>query len=883
EREANQEAAITCYQEALRVRTYARLPLDYAMTQNNLGIVYQERLVGEKEANQEAALTCYTEALRVYTYARLPREHRETQLNLAFACMEWGLWEPAHAAYQGALKAEELLLAQVSGGLRSSDIILREGRGAATCDGFALTRLDRRAEAALAIERGRARGLAESRRRATGDPARIGEPDRRRRYQQALAAFNAAQKTSNTPISDDDLIAVGGLNPATLPAERQARAAAIEAAQRAVELARSMKLSAAREAFDRLVNEIRAADDPADFLLAPLDEATLWRAASVGEPGHALVYLAATPWGGIAVAALTANPRLKTERRCLTRGLPALTETLVNDLIERMIPADQPDKDGVIRNRLVAGFAWAQMGHGFGRFLYDWPGATFREKAAALHRGCEAAGIAPEQATLDTAAQATLATLGTSPRLAAMLDMPLSVLLTADPLNLLARLVGAFDGAFLRAELTYSRATLAGAALRPLAAWLNEQGATSVTLIPGGGLGTFPLLAVPVAPAGPHETSARVFADAFPKGASVAPSAHALLRDWRDQEAAQVKRNRSGVIALGNPDPDHAPLEWGEAEAITLARLARKVGLPAESHTRTNARRGWLLHALRTAWVADLSCHGMFDFDSPLDSALLLALKKTLTLRELLSLGLGEGEEGGEPAQTDLRGLRLLILSACQTAILDLRGAQEEARSLAAGILEAGAEAAMAAQWSVSDKATYLLMVKFAQLWLPNRETMAPAAALLLAQRWLRNVTNAELRKWRYDTLAPITAEERTAASGEAEGSDPWESEAQQQAAYTSAHAEAEGVLAEHLTAHGQTKGEAPENLVVQRLRGLRLRRTHDLADDGRDAAPGAERGDRFGVKEAEEQIQVAAANDRDDACPFADPFYWAGFQITGW
>ena len=883
EQEANQEAALACYQEALRVRTLARLPLQYAMTQNNLGIVYQERLRGEQEANQEAALACYQEALRVYTLARLPQNHRDTQLNLAFACGEWGMWELAHTAYQGALAAEELLLAQVSGGLRSSDLILRQGRGAATNDGYALTQVGRDAEAALTVERGRARGLAQARLRASGDPTRIGDPDRRRRYLAALAAFNRAQKTSNAPISGDDLVTIGGLDPATLPQDRTARDAAIEQAQRTVELARGAAANAARQRFDALVAEVRAAGDPADFLLAPLDEATLWRAAGVGEPGHALVYLIATPWGGAAIAALTANPALKTTRRYLTLGLPALTESLSNDLIQRMIPGEE-------HRRMVAGFAWAQQGIGFGRFLYDWPGATFREKAAALQRGCAAAGVAPEQATLDTAAQQALATLGRSPRFAPALDAPLTTLPTDDPLGL-ARLAAVFDAAFLRAELGYSLGVLAETALRPLAAWLNEQGATSVTLIPGGGLGTFPLLAAPVAPpAGPKETSARVFADQFPKGASVAPSARSLLRGGgdardRDQEATKVKLGRTGVIALGDPHPSHAPLEWGEAEAITFARLARKAGLLAESHTRTMARRGWLLHALRTAWVADLSCHGVFDDGSPLDSALLLALDTTLTLRDLLSLGLAEGGADGEETQrrqTDLRGLRLLILSACQTAILDLRGAREEARSLAAGILEAGAEAALASQWSVNDKATYLLMVKFAQLWLPNRKILSPAAALAQAQCWLRNVTNADLRQWRYDTLAPISAEERKAASDEDHGADPWESEAEQAAHAAAAVAQAESVFAQPQA--GQASGGVgAEALVVSRLRGLRPRRMGALADDGRDGAGDSERGERYGVKDAEEQIHVAAANADDNACPFADYFYWAGFQITGW
>lgn len=91
--------------------------------------------------------------------------------------------------------------------------------------------------------------------------------------------------------------------------------------------------------------------------------------------------------------------------------------------------------------------------------------------------------------------------------------------------------------------------------------------------------------------------------------------------------------------------------------------------------------------------------------------------------------------------EANLSGLRLFILSACQTAILDLHGARDEVRSLAVGALQAGAQAVLAALWPVDDEATYLLMVRFAQEWLPRIGQEPPAAALARAQYWLRTVT----------------------------------------------------------------------------------------------------------------------------------------------
>src|SRR5258708_33109463 len=57
----------------------------------------------------------------------------------------------------------------------------------------------------------------------------------------------------------------------------------------------------------------------------------------------------------------------------------------------------------------------------------------------------------------------------------------------------------------------------------------------------------------------------------------------------------------------------------------------------------------------------------------------ILAHEEELTLADLLS------------DQVDRRGLRLLILSAGHTAIVDQRGARDEGRRLAAGRLQSGA------------------------------------------------------------------------------------------------------------------------------------------------------------------------------------------------
>ncbi|PHX55152.1 hypothetical protein CP500_012275 [Tychonema bourrellyi FEM_GT703] len=55
----NLEIGIACYREALIVYTPENYPKDWAMTQNNLGNAYQNRIEGVRAANIEEAIACY--------------------------------------------------------------------------------------------------------------------------------------------------------------------------------------------------------------------------------------------------------------------------------------------------------------------------------------------------------------------------------------------------------------------------------------------------------------------------------------------------------------------------------------------------------------------------------------------------------------------------------------------------------------------------------------------------------------------------------------------------------------------------------------------------------------------------------------------------------
>ena len=88
ERGENLERAIAAYEQALKVYTRESLPEKWAMTQNNLGIAYSYRLLGERGENLERAIAAYEQALEVRTRESFPEDWAMTQGNLARAYWE---------------------------------------------------------------------------------------------------------------------------------------------------------------------------------------------------------------------------------------------------------------------------------------------------------------------------------------------------------------------------------------------------------------------------------------------------------------------------------------------------------------------------------------------------------------------------------------------------------------------------------------------------------------------------------------------------------------------------------------------------------------------------------------------------------------------------
>ncbi|MCA2918102.1 MAG: CHAT domain-containing protein [Microcystis sp. M017S1] len=79
------EIAITGYQNLLEVYTREAFPEDWAMTQNNLGNAYSNRIKGERADNLELAIAALNQSLEVYTHEAFPEDWAMTQNNLGLA------------------------------------------------------------------------------------------------------------------------------------------------------------------------------------------------------------------------------------------------------------------------------------------------------------------------------------------------------------------------------------------------------------------------------------------------------------------------------------------------------------------------------------------------------------------------------------------------------------------------------------------------------------------------------------------------------------------------------------------------------------------------------------------------------------------------------
>ncbi|HKD75857.1 MAG TPA: CHAT domain-containing protein, partial [Ktedonobacterales bacterium] len=471
------------------------------------------------------------------------------------------------------------------------------------------------------------------------------------------------------------------------------------------------QLEQAHAAFVRARDAIRQHDDP-EFLSPARSIVDISRA--VRAPGEALVYLIADNATGYAFVLTRDNAGKEQIRRV---DLPDLTTDAVNALLLGLGNANQFPSDGL----LYAQMGWAAF------YLPSW-GTTPR---AALHAlpGTSEFALALRQ-TLDTLSDKSMA------------DIPFTGMTAVERAVLDAH----FVNNLLNLELQRALETLGDLGLTTMAHDLHQMGIHALAIVPYGRLAMLPLPGVLI---GQAQRLGEIF------DITLTPAAR-TLEVARDRMQA-LDATHQTILAAGNPWPlawDGGNLAYAEAEADTIKRTAERYQLsrPVLKYTRDQVSRDHVLAGLNHAWYAHLALHGSFDPTNPRRSRIILRgtaempeNERVITLQECLD------------GTIDLKGMRLLVLSACETAVIQADQSANEMIGLAPAFAQAGAEAVIAALWPVNDHATYLLMARFANLFLDPRRDWSPSRCLAQAQRWLREeATNALLASNDFDPTAPI-------------------------------------------------------------------------------------------------------------------------------
>ncbi|KPL21530.1 MAG: hypothetical protein AMJ93_09430 [Anaerolineae bacterium SM23_84] len=679
DRADNLQQAIDCYREALTVCTPEAAPFDYAMTQNNLGAAYWALPTGDRADNLKQAIACYREALTVYTPEAAPFEYAMTQNNLGAAYANLPTGDRADNLKQAIACWREALTIYTPEAAPFEYAGTQNNLGAAY---WALPTGDRADNLKQAIACYR-----EALTVYTPEAA----PDGHRRTARNLGNLHLGQRRW--------LQAHTAYATAIAAADLLHQAAATEVARQA-ELAEAMdlfpndayclaQLGRFTEAVERLeAGKARALAEALARDRAALEEAT---------PEDREAFEAARD----RIQALEAEARA-----VAAPGLGDPTARSFTKLSSDLRAGRQELAEVVNRIRTyVPDFMPA--GLDFEAIAGAAAPASPLVYLITTPQGSLALIVPPGAETLDA---------GHVVRLDDFTDDDVNRLLEAQDAN--GNVIGGYlvgqvggDVPLLQAALEQALPILREWLMAPLAARLIDLGFRQVTLIAGGQLDLLPLHAAA------FETLTFTYA----------PSARAL------QAAANAARERAGLpavlLGIGNPLPNPKPLAFARAEVEAIAPLFE--GEAQRVLYEHQATRADTLQKLAGATHLHFSCHGIFDVEEPLDSALFLSGNDTLTLRDLLD------------GDLDLSASRLAVLSACQTGITDFLKVPDEAVGFPAGFLQAGVPGVVSTLWPVADVSTALLLARFYRYYL--QDGLEPAEALHQAQDWLRTATVQEM------------------------------------------------------------------------------------------------------------------------------------------
>jgi tetratricopeptide (TPR) repeat protein len=226
-----------------------------------------------------------------------------------------------------------------------------------------------------------------------------------------------------------------------------------------------------------------------------------------------------------------------------------------------------------------------------------------------------------------------------------------------------------------------------------------------IVLVPPGGLSVLPLHSAWHIEAGKR----RAFADHWT--VSYVPSGFSLsISGARAQRA-----DGEGLLIVANPTGDRpGTVDEGDVAQALIQPVTR---------LQSDATWQAVIDGMPGKRYIHFACHGSYAWSDPLQSKLQLDAGAGVTLADVLS-------------RVDLSQARLVILSACETGLIDLAQSPDDYVGFPAGFLQAGAPAVLSTLWRIDDVTTAALVKHFYHAHL--FQDQPPAVALRTALRRLR-------------------------------------------------------------------------------------------------------------------------------------------------
>ena len=229
--------------------------------------------------------------------------------------------------------------------------------------------------------------------------------------------------------------------------------------------------------------------------------------------------------------------------------------------------------------------------------------------------------------------------------------------------------------------------------------------------------------------------------DLFPQGVGYAPSLQVL-----QQVQLRQRPNFQSLFAIQNPTENLVGADL-EIESIKQYFSPQNITVLRGKEADRNGLDSRIAN-LAEANCLHFSCHGSFNLETPADSCLLLNgadIDEEIDLNKCLTLGDLFNKE------FNLNQCRLVVLSACETGMIDFNNVSDEYIGLPSGFLYAGSSSVVSSLWKVDDVSTAFLMIHFYQnlhAAFISEQDVSVASVLNKSQHWLRNATKENLKKF---------------------------------------------------------------------------------------------------------------------------------------